>query len=724
MMQNNTQTQKRAIAYSFFAHMRNSNGTFIDGPLDIFIPIVKNALSELYPDGTVKGAALTEITEKIEERFGLDIPTPVMQNIMRKIADTVNTSNGKQDITIYDDGAFSIEKFIFEEYKEQIQSSKDEVGKVLKLFREFCYIYKLGDAVNESNLIEFIEQNRADISYYLSHEPKKENCTNSIVAQFVMTFRKAPQVYKTLQNIYLGSMLTSYLTYQPQNVTMEVELLLDTNFIVSLLDLNTSESTKICRTFIEISRHLGYSFTVLKNTIEESQALLSKKAKSLNQAIIAKFINKEDIYNACDRRNLNRADLERIADNIEETLNREFNIHIIPHTEKLERKARYSDEYNSFKKNRSTPKSALHDAMAVQYVKDKRGNKPIYDFDKVNCWFVNNAISHGSEHIEQLERLQKDKRAQPEIIKVDNLLNIIWLSNPSKGIVNTDFIIDMGIVSIISYNLNSTLPKARTIKELDENIQKYRNSNTITDKDVVRLSTRIVQRQIDDIFVQGLNELAEKDGAEFAAKVKEEAIKQEQIDNERALKLDSLMKSMHEGLDELKHNKEKLDQRYHEKMIGLERKEQTLQKTSHLLNARDKESRELLYSAWIKENDARKRRWENFQDEQFSKKRKFWNRMFYWSVVPFVLIMIAFWAYVLIFSGRASEIGKLIFENAASSTIFQLLGILFSGFVLVNYNNWCHNPDYEEKFKKNLIRCPELQEISYEDFLRDLQNHN
>lgn len=129
MMQNNTQTQKRAIAYSFLAHMRNSNGTFIDGPLDIFIPIVKNALSELYPDGTVKGAALTEITEKIEERFGLDIPTPVMQNIMRKIADTVNTSNGKQDITIYDDGAFSIEKFIFEDIKSRYSPVKMRLEK-------------------------------------------------------------------------------------------------------------------------------------------------------------------------------------------------------------------------------------------------------------------------------------------------------------------------------------------------------------------------------------------------------------------------------------------------------------------------------------------------------------------------------------------------------------------------------------------------------------------
>lgn len=83
MAQNNAQSQKRAIAYSFLAHIRNG-GTFVDGPLDIFIPIVKNALAELYPNGAVKGAALSEITEKIKESFGLDIPTPVMHNIMKK----------------------------------------------------------------------------------------------------------------------------------------------------------------------------------------------------------------------------------------------------------------------------------------------------------------------------------------------------------------------------------------------------------------------------------------------------------------------------------------------------------------------------------------------------------------------------------------------------------------------------------------------------------------
>ena len=37
--------QNRAIAYSVLAHIYDK-GTLAHGPLDIFIPIVKNALSE------------------------------------------------------------------------------------------------------------------------------------------------------------------------------------------------------------------------------------------------------------------------------------------------------------------------------------------------------------------------------------------------------------------------------------------------------------------------------------------------------------------------------------------------------------------------------------------------------------------------------------------------------------------------------------------------------
>lgn len=77
-MGTNSQIQKRAIAYSFLAHV-STMGTFTKGPLDIFVPIVKNALSELYPDGSVKGANLAEIGNTINDKFGIDIPIPVLR---------------------------------------------------------------------------------------------------------------------------------------------------------------------------------------------------------------------------------------------------------------------------------------------------------------------------------------------------------------------------------------------------------------------------------------------------------------------------------------------------------------------------------------------------------------------------------------------------------------------------------------------------------------------
>lgn len=741
MVVNISQSQKRAVAYSFLAHIRN-NRTFSDGPLDIFVPIVKNALSELYPNGSAQGAALSELTNAIEERFGLDIPTPVMQNIMKKIAYEINKESGQSDMQVFNDGAFIIQNFIFEEYKEQIQTSKDEVTKVLKLFREFCKIYNFNTNGNEADLIRFIEQNRVDISYYLAHESQADVAQDSIAAQFVEMFRNAPQVYETLRNIYLGSMLTSYLQYQPKEVNMDVEVLLDTNFIVSLLDLNTLESTKTCSTFMEMSKSLGYKFLVLKDTIEEFQGLLAYKAENLNQTIIAKSINKEDIYNACDRRKLTCTDLERIADKIEETLTENFGIYIIPNTDKLKNKARYSKEYETFKKIRTSEKSALHDAMAVQYVKEKRGNKHIYDFDKVNCWFVNNAMSHYTEHNEELATIRGGNNAQPEIIKVDNLLNIIWLSNPSKGVVNMDFV-DMGIASMVSYTLNSTLPKARIIKELDENIQKYKDAQDITDKDVVRLSTRIVQRQIDD--VQSLNELAKKDGALFAARVKEEALKQEEIDTKRAQKLDELIKATQKGVEDLRQHKENLDRKNEDKKAELDKKEDALHKKYVQLGLKEKELTESnnnlerekeqlrqnsnekeakLQAVWKNKNKELKQARQDYKDKAFKKEQRKRSCRFIGSILILVVIVaFVICAYLVIPPGIIAWLDQFLSHKIISSIILGiggLVGVGITGFAFKDYDRWHNQPKTKNEFMESLDIPTELQNIEYDDFLANL----
>ena len=738
----NSQIPKRAIAYSFLAHV-GTMGTLAKGPLDIFVPIVKIALSELYPEGSAKGANLAEIGNAINEKFGLDIPIPVLRNIMLKIAKELNAENGRNDMQIFGDNSFIIEKFVFEDYKEQVGKSKMEVLNVVRMFKEFCKIHNYTEDVDESGLIRFIEQNRADISYYLAHERKNDAPQNVAAALFVDYFKNAPEIYEALRRLYLGSMLTSYLNYEPTGAKMNVEILLDTNFIVSLLDLNTPESTKCCNTFVEASKNIGYKFTVLHDTIEEFQGLLTYKAQNLDSAIIAKNINKEDIYNACDRRNLSSVDLDRISDNIEDTLTTQYGIYILPNTDKLKGKARFSKEYEVYKKYRSTEKSALHDAIAIQYVREKRGNKKIYDFDKVNCWFVNNAITHENEHDEGMEHLQDITIAQPETIKVDHLLNIIWLSNPSFGVNNSE-IVDMGLASMVSYALSATLPKSRIIKELDENIQKYRNDCNITDKDVLRLSTRIVNRQIED--VQSLNELARKDKTKFAAKVKEEAAIQEQIDNDTAQRLEQLINAMSNDIKELQKHKVNQEKKHATRMEELDYKEKELsairkeldKKTKEIeqhngqllvenkeLIDENKQKEELLKKLWSQDCALKKQSRDNYLNSKVDKEKRRSKKCLRWALVFLVIfVIIVCCLYLFIPEGVMITVDKFLSNKLISMTITIITGFIvacWNIFALQNYNNWHNNPSFE-KNKKDCISIPDkLQDLSYEDFIKSIK---
>jgi len=110
--------------------------------------------------------------------------------------------------------------------------------------------------------------------------------------------------------------------------------------------------------------------------------------------------------------------------------------------------------------------------MLLQYIMfEKNEEKKIKEFEKVNCWFVNNSISHNSEN-SNVEDYQNE--FQNETIRADELLNILWLSSPSINTnIENDDLIDIGITSIVAFTLNDSLPKSSIIKELDDNIQKY-----------------------------------------------------------------------------------------------------------------------------------------------------------------------------------------------------------------------------------------------------------
>lgn len=722
-------SMRRAVAYSLLAHIKDS-GSLTNGQLDIFIPLVKNIL---HKKKDIKGAHVSEICESLQTEYGLDIPSPVMIQILRVIANEANKNSygDKPEMTVNNDGSFWIENYIFDDYIDEIQKSRDDVNQIKKLYSQFCKIVGIADDNNEDAIFHFIERNRVEISYYLSHNDRCNEQESVTAAKFVEMFKSRPEVYNKLRDMYLGSILTSYLEFHPQNVKMDVELLLDTNFIVSLLDLNTEESTRTCNTLISVCKNHGYTFTVLQDTIDEIQSLLAYKSENLNTAIIAKAINKEDIYNACERRHLSSVDLDRLSDNLAETLTQTYKFTIKPHPESLRNKARFSKEYETLRKVRNTDKAALHDAMAIIYVREKRNNKAIKEFEKCNCWFVNNAISHDSDtNGTRLNELQLNKSGQPEIIKVDDLLNIIWLSNPQINL-SKDEIIDMGVTSLISYTINSSLPKSRIIKELDDNIQKYRKDYNLTDKDVVNLSTRIANRQIKD--VDSLNQLAKNDTQAFAIRVKDESRKEELAKTISARKFEELFKTADNLIKELQSNKENLQKKHEERMEALDAKESALKSESARLKDKESEMKREKdsLSAQISEKDTLLR---NLYDKycrdmesereaylkSIVKKKK--RNSIIWVIILGIIILFAFF---LQFFDNSLYSHFIAFVGGSKGWGWILsIALLIIEYFVINKAAKFYDPVYVEDYKETIKIPDKLITKSYEVYIREAQQIN
>lgn len=533
----NDNITRRAITYSVLAHI-SSSAKLAKGQLDVFVPIVKKCLHHI-SDGKaeIKGANISEIADRIVTDWQIEIPVPVLRTILTQISKEFDCDEDSKPFVLNNDDSFWIKRFIFADFDAEIKESEHNVKELQNAYLKFCKIQNI-QSEDGKGVIRFIEQHKDTLAHYLRNSDCPDKTDYSLPAKFIEYFKPIKPLYEEIRDLYLGATISCAIGYQFNGLKNDVTLLLDTNFIISLLDLNTPESTRTCSKLLEVCKKSGYSFLILPETKEEIQSLLEFKSRSLDKVALQKNVNKEDVFCACERRGLNSADLMRISDNIEDSLTK-FSIRILPNSTRLKNKAKFSNEYQTLKTYRNNDKAALHDAMAIMYVREKRGGKAVKSFEKVNCWFVNNSITHDFEHsaIENIIRGNSSEN-QPEIIKADDLLNILWLSAPSiRSEVSSDEMVDIGLTTLVAHTLNKSLPKAHIIRELDENIQKYKTED-ITDRDVYLLSVRIANNQVKDL--EELNTLAVKDTVEFNCRVKEEARKQAEIEKEQREQLNKL----------------------------------------------------------------------------------------------------------------------------------------------------------------------------------------
>ena len=674
--------KQKALTYSLLAHIRTTS-SLVKGPLDIFVPLLKRVISKMNDENIFSGKSISEIKTYSDKLYNLDFPIPVIEKILREISTEINTQENTF-FELYQDKSFAIKGYFFTEFEEDIRKHKIEIDNLEKLFNKFISTTE-NEEIGSKSIFNFIEKNKHSLSKYLSNKPNLNGEDYSVEAQFVDFFKDITPVYELIKEIYLGSILAGYIEYEPTSAKMEVELLLDTNFIIGLLDLNTPESTHTCKTLLKIANAQGYSCIILSDTIEETKALLQAKSAHFNNSFLQKKINPEDIYNACERRNLTNVDLERISDNLESELAK-HKIFTLFDTRKLLNKAKYSEEYKVLKDRRNTDKAALHDAAAITYVKEKR-KKDIYAFEKVNCWFVNNTFFRENQYS------YNPNGKQPEIIRADDLLNILWLSNPQSQVnISYEQIVDIGMSSLISLTLNQSLPKSSIIRELDDNIHKYADKE-ISDSDIIRIATRITSKQLKD--VDELNQLAENDKKEFVNRLQQEANKEKETES----KMLKMLKTAVKELNNTNTNIKFVEQEFIVKEKEKDSEISSLQtKTASQNNEIENLKTKLLAEQNSKRSDLR--------EEFFNKKIRKWRHKSLGEVfISLLFVLIPF----LSLCYKSNWIGRKIVETITKfqtdfwiTAAFTIFGFIFTKISLPTLVGKYRSHSNIENFKKGI----------------------
>lgn len=456
--------------------------------LQLFIPIVQATLNWMLSNatstGVIMGKNTLEIRDAIKNRFEIEIP-PVALNSILSLIDT-----DEKRFIVNTDKSFIIKAGYANGIDKQYSKQKEWISLLKKNYEAFCNRENVFFDFQE--LVTFIQDQKNRI---FEGNPTQITDQKYYVSKFVAEkIRLKDKYYKTICSIYLGGVITSYLSFTITEKVMDTELLLDTNFYISLCNLNTEESYETCSQLFEMARNLGFRFSILQRTIEQIRILLSNRIRDFDCRDSRAAWDESDIHAACVRREMvGSSELQLYKDGILNDLGQKgVNIINDAMIRPIIEKASHSEEYRSLKSIRKNSESALNDVIAQKYVEHKRASKKIAEFSDVNCWFLTNSTSFNKHELEIPVWQRKS-------INAADLLLLLWYANPSLDFENTTSMLAMSSLSanILRYRSEKG-PTAKIVDEIQYKVAKLQTNGLVTQEAIAKLCIRMSEGCIDE----------------------------------------------------------------------------------------------------------------------------------------------------------------------------------------------------------------------------------
>jgi hypothetical protein len=509
--------EKTLMTYSLLNHLKETSYNNYSGIVELFFPLVKKAIYEFAKtqgNSNIRGKSITEIQDKVKDFFEIEIPISVLDFIISQISIEIDNDN---IFAYYQDKSFVINTFIFIDIDENIDSENSNIQKLKKDYEDYCL--RLQYNFDFTELINFICSQKIEL---LAEQKDEELDISFHIPKYLAQKFLDKEFFKIISDIYLGSLISTYFEFKIESPVANTELLIDTNFFISLIDLNSHEAYLTCNQLFDIGQRLGFKFSILYSTVDQIKYLLNSRIQDFANKDIG-LTKETDIFGACIRRNLDKTQLERIKDQVDNSI-RKFNIDIIYEARipELISQAKKSKKYKELLEIRNFQKeSALNDTIAYFYVMKKRGGN-IQEFSDVKCWFLNNTF-HRDYYIGLGYKLHERFK-----ISANELLSLLWLANPNQEGIDLNILSKGGIASYIAKYKHSKVPSINTIKDINTRAKNVLQQGLITEKDVFAISIRMAEGQLTNGEASELVELPDE---EFINSVKNLSQKDEEILN-------------------------------------------------------------------------------------------------------------------------------------------------------------------------------------------------
>lgn len=574
-------SDKILSTYALLAYLKETSISAQTAITDLYIPLVKKAMSEYANENGLseyKGRSLSEIQQKIRSIFEIEIPLPILAKILKSISAEIDDDN---IFALYGDGAFIIKSYVFNDINTLVESERTNINLLKEDFRAYCK--ENGFKYDFEELEQFILAQQMDI---FTDKRTDLLSIDYYIPKYIQERIANDSIFKIMSNIYLGSIIASYLA---QNITQKVtdtELLLDTNFFISLINLNTEDAYHTCNQLFSLCQQLGFRFTMLNSTVNQIKVLLSNRINDFVNRDFIGSVRAADVFNACIRNNIDKTGLERIKDNITRMID-EKGILVIKDAQILDiiDKAKKSAEYKELiQKRQYNADSALNDIVAKLYVERKRGND-IREFVDVKCWFLHNSYS-------PYDYSYGHKVHERYLISANELLVLLWLSCPASGQkIKINDITKSGLASYITTYRRSKTPTRETLKIIKKRIDAVAADGLITEKDTFNLCIRmaeghLTQAQVDESLVP--ETITDE---QFAAKLKEFSQQEESNKLQQKQKNDKQISELTSQIEQ----KDGQIQNLSERIQSLEEKEYQRQKNKYV----DDQIDQLKRDTWI-----------------------------------------------------------------------------------------------------------------------------